>query len=85
MPKFDSEIGGTNDIIWYSGSEVDGLTTVEFRRKWTTNDKYDKPIRDNSEMKVIFAFNPDTDEYLYHGPTRSANSRINFRPGSKCH
>lgn len=32
-------------------------------------------------MKVIFAFNPDTDEFLYHGPTRSAAARINFLEG----
>ena len=29
-------------------------------------------------MKVIFAYNPDTDEPLYHGPTRNSKMRINF-------
>ena len=37
-PKADIEVGGKDDILWFRGSEVDGLTTIEFRRKLDTGD-----------------------------------------------
>lgn len=80
VPTPDTELGGTDDIIWVRGTEQNGITTIEFRRKIDTSDSYDKPIT-AQDMKLIFAFNPDTDEFLYHGPTRSASVTVNLRPG----
>ena len=77
VPTEDASLGRTNDILFLDGSEQDGVTTIEFRRKIDTGDKWDKPIT-SGDVKVIFAYNPDTDEFLYHGPTRSSTARINF-------
>ena len=78
VPTNDTDLnGGQSDILFLSGTEADGLTTIEFRRKLDTGDRWDKPIL-NKEIKVIFAYNPDTDYFLYHGPTRSASVSINF-------
>ena len=41
----DTILGGSDDIIEYAGSEVNGITTIEFVRKLVTGDPYDKPIR----------------------------------------
>jgi hypothetical protein len=77
LPTGDKELGGSRDILFLSGSEENGVTTIEFRRKLVTGDKWDKDIL-NRQTKVIFAYNPDTDDFLYHGPTRSAATTINF-------
>jgi len=51
----DTEIGGTNDIIVYAGSEADGITTIELLRKLDTGDAYDKEIGTSGELQVIWA------------------------------
>jgi hypothetical protein len=37
----DTELGGSDDIIEFGGSEVDGYTTIEFKRRLDTGDEYD--------------------------------------------
>ena len=51
----DTELGGTNDIIEYGGSEVDGLTTIEFKRPLSTGDKYDNPLSKGIN-KIIWSY-----------------------------
>ena len=84
-PELDdgSETGilnGTSDVYDVFGSEIDGVTTIRFSRKLRTGDIWDKVIPSDDFIKVIFAFNPDTDELFYHGPTRSAERSIRFVP-----
>ncbi|MDK2383876.1 MAG: DOMON domain-containing protein, partial [Candidatus Korarchaeota archaeon] len=43
------------DILSYGGSEKDGVTTIEFKRKLSTGDKYDKDLKPGSTIKFIFA------------------------------
>ena len=40
----DTQLGGTNNIIEYGGSENDGFTTIEFKRALNTGDEYDIPL-----------------------------------------
>ncbi len=39
--ELDTELGGANDILESGGSEVGGVTTIEFRRLMDTGDRYD--------------------------------------------
>ncbi|MFX0091729.1 MAG: DOMON domain-containing protein [Candidatus Hodarchaeota archaeon] len=51
----DIELGGTNDILEYNGTENNGVTTIEVKRKLTTNDQYDKPVPSDRDIKIIWA------------------------------
>lgn len=54
-----------------------GITSVTFSRPMSAFDAaVDKPITNNQQ--IIFAFNPQTYQYIYHGPTRSSSTTINF-------
>jgi len=57
----DEELGGTNDVLEYGGSEKDGYTVVEFKRNLDTQDKYDKTFARGQTIKIIWAF-ADVDE-----------------------
>lgn len=57
------------------GEEKNGYTTIQFRRKLNTGDKYDVAIEDR-EMPVIVAFG-SSDTLGYHGSNKAAIT-INF-------
>ena len=43
-PDFDYEMGGTSDLYDVAGEEVDGITSVRFKRLLSTADPWDNPI-----------------------------------------
>ncbi len=51
----DEELGGTNDILEFEGTEKDGYTIIEFKRKMDTGDKYDKAFTPGGTIKFIWA------------------------------
>jgi hypothetical protein len=51
----DEELGGTNDILEYGGMELDGFTTIEFKRLLKTEDKYDLELK-QGKNKIIWAY-----------------------------
>jgi len=51
----DTELGGTNDIFEYGGSEDEGFTTIEFMRELDTGDGWDIPLT-KGPNKIIWAF-----------------------------
>jgi hypothetical protein len=52
-------------------------STAMFTRDLGTGyDEYDAPITD--AQKIIYAFNPDTEELKYHGPTRQSGVTIDW-------
>ncbi|MFP4180689.1 MAG: DOMON domain-containing protein [Spirochaetaceae bacterium] len=55
----DTDIGGSRDILDYSGSESDGETTLEFTIPLDSGDEYDTPLTLSKEHTVLFAFGPD--------------------------
>ncbi|MFX0052495.1 MAG: DOMON domain-containing protein [Candidatus Hodarchaeota archaeon] len=59
----DTELGGTNDILAYNGSEDSGKITIEFSRKLAPGDEYDKEIPATGEVNIIWALGP-SDNYL---------------------
>jgi hypothetical protein len=52
------------------------FSTVMFSRLMDTGDIFDWPVGDNTP--IIFAFNPETSDLRYHGPTRQSKVTINF-------
>lgn len=50
-PSIDTAIGGKNDIMWYTSSQIGGMTTIMFERKLVTNDSIaDNPITNDALM-----------------------------------
>jgi Animal haem peroxidase/7 transmembrane sweet-taste receptor of 3 GCPR/DOMON domain len=84
VPTLDTDLaGGTDDVFDVAGEQGAGWSRVRFSRRLDTGDAdFDRPIRDGL-TNVIFAYNPDTDELRYHGPTRNANNLINFYEGQE--
>jgi hypothetical protein len=51
----DTELGGTDNILNYSGKEGGGVTTIEFKRQLRTEDEYDIPISKGIN-EIIWAY-----------------------------
>lgn len=51
----DTELGGSNDIIEYGGTEENGFTVIEFKRALDTGDKYDIPLSAGIN-KIIWSY-----------------------------
>lgn len=58
----DTELGGTEDILAFGGTEKDGRTYFEFLRPLTTGDGYDKPVPASGELSIIWAYG-ETDNF----------------------
>lgn len=59
--KSDTELGGTMDIEEYGGKEENGVTVVEFKRKLSTGDPYDKDLAGKDVVRIIWALGPGDD------------------------
>jgi hypothetical protein len=57
----DTELGGTNNILEFGGKEQNSQTTIEFKRKLDTGDKFDKAFVSGQKVSIIWAM-ADTDE-----------------------
>jgi len=76
-PALDISIGGEDNILEFSVEHIDGNTICQFTRKVDTGDKWDKVIL-GGQTKLMFAFNPETTDLVYHGPTRQSNFYFDF-------
>lgn len=56
----DIELGGSDDIIEFAGSEEGGLTTIEFSRALDTGDGYDNTLS-RGTSKIIWAYGSHDD------------------------
>jgi hypothetical protein len=56
----DVSSGGTNDLTSVTGSESSGITTIEFKRKLDTGDKYDLPLVPGTNV-ITWAIGPSDD------------------------
>jgi hypothetical protein len=61
----DTEQGGTDDILASGGKTENGYTTIEFKRKLDTGDKFDKPLHSGLN-KIIWAYGSDPQFTLKH-------------------
>ena len=79
FPDHDTERGGTNDLYDVDGEEVDGITSVRFKRLLNTSDRWDCAIGEG-EMPLVYALSrQNADGRLYHGPGRGF-ARAAFLP-----
>jgi hypothetical protein len=76
----DVSLGGRDDVLESSGSEDQQSTTIEFRRRLETRDRFDRPITRASHT-VQLAYGPNDDFVTYHGEKRIV-VKINFFEGS---
>lgn len=53
--KEDTRLDGTDDIISSSGTESDGVTSIEFTIPVSSGDQNDKPLVEGNVYRVIFA------------------------------
>jgi glucose/arabinose dehydrogenase len=65
-PSTDVALGGTDDVLTFSGSQKGGITNVIFTRKLVTQDIFDSPFT-VGPVKVIWAIGPSED-FGYHYP-----------------
>ena len=69
----DTQLGGTDDLISYGGSESGGWTTIEFVRKQSTGDLYDRDLMPDEVVPIIWGFS-DTDEFTAMHTNRGSGS-----------
>lgn len=81
----DVSLGGRDDLLESSGSEVTGpqsQTTVEFRRRLETGDKFDRAITPGVQT-VLLAYSPNDDFVTYHGEKRTVVNIDFFAGGAQ--
>jgi hypothetical protein len=59
----DEELGGGQHILSFDAQQQDGVTTFEFSRPLAAGDAYDKPLSQEGEFKIIWAYS-SSDDYL---------------------
>jgi hypothetical protein len=64
LHQLDIDTGGTNDITTVGGSEINGITTLEFTRKLVTGDTQDLPFTKGNDT-ITWAIGP-TDAITSH-------------------
>ena len=62
----DTLLGGTNDILESGGSKAAGRTTIEFKRKLNTGDRFDKAFTPGQAISVIWASSQNSDASIKH-------------------
>ena len=63
--RIDTELGGTDDIQAFSGKEESSKTTIEFKRAFVTNDKYDISFAKGAN-KIIWSYGASDKTELKH-------------------
>jgi len=59
----DKKLGGTVDATLVSGTEKDGVTTIEFTMPLKSADKYDTVFDVDGDTVVLLAYGPDRDSF----------------------
>lgn len=77
----DIDLGGTNDVIEFGGSEQNGTTIIEFKRKLNTTDQYDKEIPMTGNMKIIWSNGPSDGFNNKHEQNQVGTGMITFDTG----
>ncbi|CAD7699987.1 unnamed protein product, partial [Ostreobium quekettii] len=78
QPNTDVNQGGTNDIVSFAGEQVDGKTSLLFRRKVDTGDQFDRVIKDKNQ-DVVFAYgSTDSLPPGGHGPCCRGKGKVNL-------
>lgn len=62
----DADLGGTDDILEFGGSEKDGFTVIEFKRKMDTGDEFDRAFRSGETVNIIWGISDYDDPERRH-------------------
>ncbi|MGC9357859.1 MAG: DOMON domain-containing protein [Anaerolineae bacterium] len=62
----DTELGGTDDIVAFGGSEEEGRTLIEVQIPLDSGDEYDHPLEPGSTYRVIVALGRSDEFDAYH-------------------
>lgn len=65
----DAELGGTDDILEYGGTEQGGFMVIEFKRALDTGDPYDAVLTEGT-MTIIWAYSDSKSLTDYHSANR---------------
>ena len=65
----DTELGGTDDILEFGGTEQGGWTTIEFKRALDTGDPYDAVLTEGT-ITIIWAYSSSKSLTAYHSANR---------------
>jgi outer membrane protein assembly factor BamB len=77
----DEDLGGTNDLLESGGSEADGWTVIEFKRKMETGDEFDKAFKPGQTVDIIWSMSGSDSLDIRHNAGRGT-ARLAFeRPG----
>lgn len=74
-PRIDSFWGGTDGLTAAMGFEKNGVTTIVFRRKLTSNELTDHEIIDGN-MQVIWAMGQQPGRYIHQPPSGIEKSKV---------
>jgi len=61
--KSDTKLGGASDVTLVEGTEVDGVTTIEFTIPLESGDKNDTKIDVNSDTTVLLGYGGGRDSF----------------------
>jgi len=78
LPILDADGGGQNSFTGVTVERKDGILRAMWTRSMSNDSdpEWDNSLGDNT--RIIFAFNPITNDLVYHGPTRNPDTIINF-------
>ncbi len=65
----DTELGGTDDILEFGGTEQEGWTTIEFKRALDTGDPYDAVLAEGT-ITIMWAYSSSKSLTAYHSANR---------------
>ena len=75
-PLLDTIKGGTNDILVFNGSQVNGVTIIEFIMPLNSSDNFDFPLAVNQSADIYFAYNIFSDDFEEQ---HNINSDLDFK------
>jgi hypothetical protein len=76
----DVKLGGTESVLDAAGSEIGGVTTIEFTRKLMTGEETDAMFMDDVLMTMI-SFHPTADDYISYHDSWYSVVTINYLRG----
>jgi hypothetical protein len=79
--KPDSKLDGTTDVTLVGGTEVDGMTTIEFILPLDSGDKNDTKIDVNGDTIVLLAYGAGRDSFRSKHKYRTA-LKVNLSTGA---
>jgi len=69
----DIELGGKDDLIEKGGTESNGITYIEFKRKLNTGDTYDKAFTRGQNIEIIWGIGSSDSLNSLHSSRGSGN------------